>query len=578
MLQSFAVLAAIAASAVAVSLYDSRDYPEYAFLAWLISWSLPLLVLLLWERRTARTDIALRGGSDLPPDHQVDRVEASIIVLLLLLAAFLRIKGIETIPPQLHNDEMNTGLAARSFLAQKHEIALFGISWQTQPGLGFYLASLFMSILGDSLWGFRTSSAVYGLICLLLMFGCIRILFGSRVALISLLLAACSPLHIHFSRTGFQQMQALTYSMAALYGFLYGLRAGSLTAYALAGVMLGIALQTYTISLLVPLIMAFVLLFRLFRDRTRLRQILITGAVTAVFSALTIAPTIRLIIHDPDAFARRARHTVWVFSEANKRHIMSAVGSDDILPVIKHQISWTFQTLFPGQDGSQEFNFHQPLVNYFLLIPSLAGFIILMRKLTTLPSAVMLLWFILTLILGGIITVNTPYLPRLVGLTFVLPVFPAVAVSTVLELENRYRNILSWVLRTLTVLGAAACIWQYFSIYPGERPEGGHDCIIALLREHPEVQSLVVLTPLNGQFGHEAWKFNDFPSVARIQAMQDARLLPLISSSKHPLLVVFSPGMLTPANRALLDSNGASCAGYDGSGRFRQKLEYCVVS
>jgi len=183
----------------------------------------------------------------------VPRSEAALIGCLLVIGFAIRVYGIDDYPIQLHNDEMNTGLSARKFLHNPMP-QVFATGWWGQPGLGFYLTSLFMRMFGDSLFGLRMSSACYGMVFLLGLYIAARILFCARVAIIALILTTALPAHIHFSRAGFQQMQSLTFSLWALVLFLLALRNRRWLYFTLSGVLLGISFQTYTVAFLVPIV------------------------------------------------------------------------------------------------------------------------------------------------------------------------------------------------------------------------------------------------------------------------------------------------------------------------------------
>lgn len=572
---------AIIALALAFVLYDSPRHNNLALLSWIISWAFPLIILHIMEKKPGLLRIIKNKADLLPILHAKEvfsRPEITVVIFILLVGAFSRMWSIETFPTQLHNDEMNTGLLSRQFLSSvDNRPGPFQIGWQSQPNLGFYIVSRFMIIFGRDLFGLRISSALYGVFSLVLIYLNCRLLFGRRAALIGLLLSSLFPLHLHFSRTGFQQMQALTFSLAALYAFLYGLKEQKFFSYAVSGVLLGIALQTYTISLIVPLMMGHAALYLFLRQPRVWSYVLSMCLVSGLFCILAMAPVIHLYLNDPDSFSKRARHTVWVLAKGNEEHIRSAIGTFEAFEVIKYQIKETAKVLIAGNDKSVEFGYKSGLIDFFILPLSVIGFLFALFRIRSLSNQILVIWIGLTFILGGVITVNTPYLPRLVGLSVFLTVLPGLAINEIMKIKSRtWRNIslgLSFLLIGCSVV--SGCL-SYFVKYPKDALYSQRDGIARLLSKEKDSPLLVSFLDEVENVRHEAYQFN-VPELV----YHDGSGVPLewpsientVRDFSRPILLVFSNKKWSNSLKASLEAHGADCS--ENQPGIRANFHYC---
>src|ERR1017187_9014168 len=195
-------------------------------------------------------DRCLRGGTE---SNQSLGVGLSL-VLILLLAASLRLYHIGTDPPGLFCDEAMRGLDAYSLLHTGRDS--HGASWPTifesfgdyPGGVETYSALPFVAVLGMTELAVRLPSVVYGLLLVWVLYLFGRELGDRRLGLLVAFVAATMPWLIHYNRVGFE---------FSAYAFFF-----TLTAYLFyrhrifpAFVCAGLCLYTYTPArLLVPLL------------------------------------------------------------------------------------------------------------------------------------------------------------------------------------------------------------------------------------------------------------------------------------------------------------------------------------
>ncbi len=131
--------------------------------------------------------------------NQKSSIEWGVLVLILLLAAFLRLYRLDSIPPGLTHDEADTGY----FIASVYR----GAPSQVQAPYGYanepftmYSGSLFMALLGPTDLALRVHSAFFGALMILLGYLWARIAFNTPTAMGAAALAAVSFWPIATSR------------------------------------------------------------------------------------------------------------------------------------------------------------------------------------------------------------------------------------------------------------------------------------------------------------------------------------------------------------------------------------------
>lgn len=154
-----------------------------------------------------------------------------LLFAIIILSAVLRIYRLDSVPPSISWDEAAVGVNSyyianfgkdeygksfpvyfRSFADDKHPVHI-------------YLTSLSTKILGLSEFSTRFSSALFGILNVLLIFYLAKLLFKKNViALIASLILAISPYNIHFSRFNHEANFALLFFMLGLIFFLLSVK------------------------------------------------------------------------------------------------------------------------------------------------------------------------------------------------------------------------------------------------------------------------------------------------------------------------------------------------------------------
>ncbi len=182
------------------------------------------------------------------------------IILVLLLAAFLRLISLDKFPAGLNADEAAIGYNAWSLIQtgkDEHSMSwplVFRSFDDYKPPVYFYLVLPFVKFLGLNVWSVRLPSALDGIASVYLLYLVVILLFKKtnstnnhvilakagihpdhnssdlecdtktyRFALLSALLLAISPWHLQFSRGGWEVNAALFFILLGIWSFFKGL-------------------------------------------------------------------------------------------------------------------------------------------------------------------------------------------------------------------------------------------------------------------------------------------------------------------------------------------------------------------
>lgn len=130
-----------------------------------------------------------------------------LLILIVILAAFLRIYKLDTVPPSLNWDEIDAGYNAYTIANWGRDewgkfLPLVFTSFRDDKHpVHIYLTAPIVKLFGLSDFTARLSGAIIGVLSVVVIFFLGRILFKSDlVGLLSALFLAVSPYHLHFSR------------------------------------------------------------------------------------------------------------------------------------------------------------------------------------------------------------------------------------------------------------------------------------------------------------------------------------------------------------------------------------------
>ncbi len=240
--------------------------------------------------------------------------------VIIIIASFLRLYKITTVPPGLYPDEAMNGNNAIEAL-RTGQFRVFYPENNGREGLFINIQAVFLKFFGTSTplsagvnepWVLRLPSAIFGILTVLGIYFLAAELFSSTsVGLLSALLLATSFWHINFSRIGFRAIMAPFFLVWALYFFIRALRSENSGFRALypvfSGIFYGLGFYTYISYRVSPLL--FLLFIPFFRKEKVFWRTASIFLITTLIVALPIG--IYYLKNPADFFGRTTQISVF---------------------------------------------------------------------------------------------------------------------------------------------------------------------------------------------------------------------------------------------------------------------------
>ena len=230
-------------------------------------------------------------------------------LLILLLAAGLRLYRLDAVPPGLTHDEANNVYDAASVLRGARP-AYFPVAQGKEP-LYLYNVALTMALLGPTPFAMRLTSAWWGLLLVALTYAWARRAFDRPTALWTATGLALSFWGVSTSRLGLRAITLPALFTAALLALVADRRWTTANRrpliairYLLPGLFLGLTLYTYLAARLLPAIPLLFGLYLLLTDRQRWWQRWRPWGVSLLIAALVAAPLFAYLQAHPSAEIR----------------------------------------------------------------------------------------------------------------------------------------------------------------------------------------------------------------------------------------------------------------------------------
>jgi 4-amino-4-deoxy-L-arabinose transferase-like glycosyltransferase len=240
-----------------------------------------------------------------------------LLFLIVIIASFMRLSNITTIPNGLYPDEAMNGNNALEAI-ETGNFKVFYPENNGREGLFINIQSLFIRAFGNQPWALRIPSAIFGILTVLGIYFLAKELFkgNEKIALLSSFLAATGFWHIVFSRIGFRAIMAPFFMVWASYLLLLALRKYEInkkiilliSLSAIGGILLGLGFHSYIAYRIMPLV--FVSLIPFF---FRKKEFYVAGFTFLIFTTISILPLATHFIKVPEDFLGRTTQ-VSVFS------------------------------------------------------------------------------------------------------------------------------------------------------------------------------------------------------------------------------------------------------------------------
>ncbi len=221
------------------------EYRNWMIVGWLASVLIILVAIAIWDHRR---------GINLSPG--LPRKDILWILGLLIFALVLGVYRLQAMPDSLMGDEGYFWTAARDIAEGLFKPPIFAVGVYTFPVFSTFIQAWILKVFGISLWGWRLSSVLSGIVTIPPLYLLARDGFNRKVAIVSSVALIISPYFLAFTRLGYISIQSLFITTLAVYWLYTGFNRDSHLYLFLAGCASGLGFYTFfsaRISILIAL-------------------------------------------------------------------------------------------------------------------------------------------------------------------------------------------------------------------------------------------------------------------------------------------------------------------------------------
>lgn len=502
LLESLAYLrwGVIALIVLTIAGLQASSWPDYRINIELRPWGLQayLITLLL----TVAVGLLLEFGGRTAKSSGIKRWEWAGLGLILLAALGMRLYHLTEIPPEIYDDETWHGWHEAGIMASRnlfHE-QLFRGAHEGVPLMTFINMSPFIRIFGNNLWAWRFSGVFYGLAGIVVVFLVVRCWYPALIALTCAGLIATWGPHLHHSRIGtscFVQTLLLTtlcvwcWSRAVLgYGW---------SNWIWCGLGLGFALQNYAADRLIPFLLAGLSgIYVCFHWHRRQALGLALGLAAIGGSAVvSLGPYVPYALYSNDQLNHRL--SITIFGDSQPAQALRESFHDQWLPLIWHQFLHNFGMfhVYPEDPGEPPLLFGRLGPHLEPLTAALAALGLIAMLGVEWKQArtwVFLGWAVATLVVGGMLTTQSPEIKRVFPAGAAYLLWPALGISWLSQTFKSLWKPLGIVSAVGLVLAAGACnVNEYLLDYYHHYYEPHREKLLwqAILSQDPQSRLIV---------------------------------------------------------------------------------------
>ena len=405
--------------------------------------------------------------------------ERFLPLVVILVAVFLRVYRLDTIPHGLLYDEAFNGLDALKILDGERPIFLTGNFGR--EALFVYLQAISIAILGQTSLALRVVPAILGILTVVAAYFLARRMFNSRVALLTCGWLTVSIWHVIFSRTGLRSVSLPLFLAVGFYCLWRGLEGVSTQAtepsgstatekgprpaiwFALGGIAIGLSLYTYSAARFAPFVIVALALYLALIHRQLLHKMLPGLVLALTLATLVFLPEGLFFLRHPESLLERAER-IWIFNPA----IHEGDPGKALLDSAIHSLG----TLAIRGDGAVDRNIPgRPIFDPISALLMLIGLALSLRRFRQ-PAYGMVVICLLIMFIPSLLTnVDTPSYLRATALIPMLFMLPALAFDRLWQAWESHApamlRALPILVITLAFLGGATHTYRsYFGVWP----------------------------------------------------------------------------------------------------------------
>lgn len=421
-------------------------------------------------------------------------------LLILIIASFLRLYHLESVPPSPSLDEVSIGYNAYSILKTgKDEYGYFlpillRAYDDYRPALYVYLVVPFVSVLGLQVFAVRLPSVLLSIGTVIAVYFLGKALFDTEknknfatwIGLFAALFLAISPWHIYISRLGHEVNAGLSLSIFAILFFIHGVKKRNKLLFLLSTVIFSLSFYTYqSEKIFTPfMIILLVLLFG--------KSVLAFGrylfVILVIFTIITFPIFIQSL--QPNALIRLKATSAFseqsLYDDSAKQIVQAKAKNDLLEEVINNRrfipLKVFLRNYFSHYDpfwlvtNRSNDSFKAPGVGLlymteFLMI--LCGVLVLIKGNFDSKTKLLLgAWLIIAPVAPSI-TTGAPHAMRFFNILPLPQLLAGLGVISIIMYSRKLRlpTITAMIIVSLLFFETGNFIYRYFSIFPKEQSE-----------------------------------------------------------------------------------------------------------
>jgi hypothetical protein len=338
-------------------------------LAWgLWIWAATILIFIFLARPFIKQSNARQEQTVNEQEKISFRTEAFFFIIIMIVGIFFRLYLINSVPPGLNHDAAFNGLYAIKLMQDKVYTPYIAESWSGESMFHYFLA-FNIWLLGPEKLAIRLSSVIIGILTIPAFYFLMRRLFNPRSAIVTTFLFAISGWHFVLSKTGWRAILLPLFTCLALYYIVKAVDERRTRDFILAGVSLGLSLNTYNSARINPFIIVAYLTYEAFRTPNFFRIYTKKLLIFAIAAAIILAPLGWYAINNWDAFNARS-NALWIGTKIQE------TGS--IQPLLKNIQDAVF--MFNYRGNGDDFIRDEPLLDVPLSVFFVFGLIIAITR------------------------------------------------------------------------------------------------------------------------------------------------------------------------------------------------------
>lgn len=337
--------------------------------------------------------------------------EYFLLLGVLATAFVLRYWNLTGFPLHVDNDVSIMALFSRNML-EMGDARWIGMAETDHLFSEHQYIAWSMRLFGVNHYGLCMASVVFGTATCAVVFYYGKLFFNAWVGVVAAALLAFNPVHIHFSRLLFGPVATFFVALGGLF-LLHGLKTSRRLSFALGGIALGAGLLDYYSARIAPVVLFALFLVWWFQRKRDSRITLGHWAIVAAGMLFSFGPNLVFSFIDFSDYSGRGKQVI-LWTDPAWRHLSDKYQSHgQAWIVIWEQTKRALLAPFYFPDESTICHFRRPMLGALTALGFIAGLGFCFRRMFQTNTLFLLLWMAVTVICGGILTIDPPFWPHL---------------------------------------------------------------------------------------------------------------------------------------------------------------------